>query len=360
MNSLYSFFFIVSLLLCALPQTHYSHTHTNNKHLSKSTGHPFDTIKVRIQASSGASGGIMSMIKEFGGVASLFRGMGAPLSAAAVINAIVFGSYGIASRLYDEHLIGNTTASDGIDSINNDNNMNNYDDYDDGDDDDDDDDDDGPNHDPWQKAMACGSFAGLVQCVVIAPMEHIKCRLQVQQGKRCSSGGGSAQHFKGPASAARYIVQKHGVRRLFQGWWVTCLREVPAFGLYFSVYDYLKDKCNSYLSAIEHPTDSRIYHSHTWLSSAIAGGSAGAVTWGIVYPVDIVKTKIQTMPLNATGQELSMFRVGADLVTKYGWRHLFRGMGITLIRAFPVNGTIFPVYEFTLMRVVEWEKGLQE
>jgi solute carrier family 25 carnitine/acylcarnitine transporter 20/29 len=46
-----------------------------------------------------------------------------------------------------------------------------------------------------------------------------------------------------------------------------------------------------------------------------------------------------------------MYHVGASIVARHGWRRLFRGLGITLVRAFPVNGTIFPVYEFTLMQI---------
>jgi solute carrier family 25 carnitine/acylcarnitine transporter 20/29 len=33
---------------------------------------------------------------------------------------------------------------------------------------------------------------------------------------------------------------------------------------------------------------------------------------------------------------------------EHGWRFFFRGLGVTLLRAFPVNAIIFPVYEITL------------
>jgi hypothetical protein len=104
-------------------------------------GHPFDTIKVRIQTSapSAIPQTFSATLKEFGGAASLFRGMVAPLSAAAVINAIVFGSYGVASRFYDEHLIQMLSSNNNSNDVDNSPNL---------------------SHDPWPKAMACGSFAG--------------------------------------------------------------------------------------------------------------------------------------------------------------------------------------------------------
>jgi hypothetical protein len=59
-------------------------------------GHPFDTIKVRIQTSSG-SGSLASTATSFGGLSSLFRGMGAPLVSASAVNALIFSSYGSSS-----------------------------------------------------------------------------------------------------------------------------------------------------------------------------------------------------------------------------------------------------------------------
>jgi solute carrier family 25 carnitine/acylcarnitine transporter 20/29 len=291
-------------------------------------------MKVRMQMSS--SSGILSTFREFGGLHSLFRGMAAPLATAAAVNAVVFGSYGFSSRLYDTYIIPEQSSSQSRDQNNNNN---------------DDNDDDLPNHDPWQKAMACGSFAGAVQCVIICPMEHVKCRLQMQQ------------QFQGPMDCIQKIVRDHGVTRLFQGWWTTCWREIPAFGLYFASYDYLKDQANSFFLKRQrqqiqqngkdsHNLDSlKISNTHTWLSSAFAGGCAGSLTWACVYPVDVIKTRVQTASLDTPFRNLRMYDVGKSIVQKHGVRYLFRGLGITLIRAFPVNGTIFPVYEFTLQQV---------
>lgn len=239
---------------------------------------------------------------------SLFRGMGAPLATATGINAIVFGSYGFSSRLYDVYLPPPATD----DAI--------------------------TNHDPWQKSLTCGAFAGAVQCFVIGPTEHIKCRLQIQ-----SSTTTTSTRYQGPLHAVRHILQHHGVTRLFQGFSSTALREIPAFGVYFASYDALKDLAVAHLGT-----------SSSWLASAWAGGCAGSLTWAMVYPVDVIKTRIQTAPLDTAWAELGLWRVGRDLVRHHGGvQCLFRGLGVTLVRAFPVNGTIFPVYECVLQHMVE-------
>jgi solute carrier family 25 (mitochondrial carnitine/acylcarnitine transporter), member 20/29 len=101
-------------------------------------------------------------------------------------------------------------------------------------------------------------------------------------------------------------------------------------------------------------TTAVLTNTHTWLASAFAGGCAGSLTWALVYPVDVIKSQIQTAPLDTPLRDLRMWTVGQSIVSKHGYRYLFRGLGITLVRAFPVNGTIFPVYEFTLRQVSNW------
>jgi Mitochondrial carrier protein len=282
-------------------------------------------MKVRMQTSLG-TGGLVQTFREFGGFSTIYRGIGAPLGAATGINAVVFGSYGFSSRLYDQEF-GTTTY-------------------------DDDDDENLPTHDPWQKSMTCGSFAGAAQCLIICPMEHIKCRLQTQSA------------YQGSADAMRRIVTEHGWRRLYQGWWSTVWREIPAFGLYFAAYDHLKDRANTILLNRERQkmllqgqssdTTAVLTNTHTWLASAFAGGCAGSLTWALVYPVDVIKSQIQTAPLDTPLRDLRMWTVAQAIVSRHGYRYLFRGLGITLVRAFPVNGTIFPVYEFTLRQVSNW------
>lgn len=162
-------------------------------------GHPFDTMKCRLQMSHG-SGGLLQTINEFGGFLSLFRGLSAPLYAATAINALVFGSYGFSSRIYDTYVTP-PVEYDG---------------------------DEVPAHDPWQKSWICGSFAGAVQCIIMCPIEHIKCRLQTQKGS-------VAEHrYTGTFQTGQKILSEYGVRRLYQGFVATFWREVPAFGMYFA------------------------------------------------------------------------------------------------------------------------------
>ena len=217
-------------------------------------GHPFDTYKVRLQTSKP---GCTQSTKAFGGFSSLFRGMAAPLCCASVVNAIIFSAFGESSRLWDEKVErraallaaenteggGDASAAAAASAL---------------------------PHDSFGKSFACGSIAGFAQSFIICPMEHIKCRLQVQHG-----AGAADSLYRGPFDALYKIVTNHGISGLFRGMCVTWWREIPAFGLYFSTYDYIKDTGNR-LFANE---NGEVKDWHAWGASAFAGGTSGCFTW---------------------------------------------------------------------------------
>eukprot|EP01082_Thalassiosira_pseudonana_P015776 g13882.t1 g13882 contig9:662229-663683(+) len=375
-------------------------------------GHPFDTIKVRLQTSSASSNnGTSSSSSSSGGIRSLFKGMAAPLSTAAIVNAIIFASYGSSTRLWEDvfengkHentvMHGTVTREGGgmiergdkgtheqvkalkqkrretlllddssMGKIKSDTTMLK---------------DDEQKKEQAGKAaesesqpyvqntlkvFTCGSIAGTVQAFVICPMEHIKCRLQVQSAAIASAAGNAAasatttttasmgskvaastQHiYKGPVDAGVSIVKQYGLfRGLYRGMGVTLWRETPAFGMYFATYDSIKARVETLLEDKDehHPIPS---HAHAWAASALAGGISGALTWAIIYPFDVIKSRMQTGPLERHLQK-GMWTVAKDIVVQQGWKYMFRGLGVTLVRAFPVNAIIFPVYEFTLMQL---------
>ena len=163
-------------------------------------------------------------------------------------------------------------------------------------------------------------------------------------GKIQSPKAPPQQTFRGPFQMTSHIITNHGVSTLFRGWYATCWREVPAFGLYFGCYDMFKESITEQFFDVDHP--------HIWTASAAAGGLSGMLTWALVYPMDVVKTKIQTSPFDSTRlEDRKILYATKSILREKGVRTMFRGLGVTLARAFPVNGIIFPVYEFTLSQL---------
>ncbi len=295
-------------------------------------GHPFDTYKVQLQVSKV---GTKPTITSLG---TLYRGLTAPLSMAAVVNAIIFSSYGESSRLYDEFFSSTRARNlDGAGATKNNNSG----------------DESLKDHSSPLKSFICGSIAGSVQAVVICPSEHIKCRLQTQH-----TAGYTDIKYKGSFDALDKILNSHGVRGLYRGFACTAWREVPAFGLYFSTYSIIKDTANNLIAP--NTSDQKKDDGNNlrfWLSSSLAGGISGAFTWLVIYHFDVIKTRIQTSPLNTPIEKRRMHYIARQILNEHGWKYFFRGLGVTLLRAFPVNAIIFPTYEFTLMQLTEYGIG---
>jgi len=70
-----------------------------------------------------------------------------------------------------------------------------------------------------------------------------------------------------------------------------------------------------------------------------SGAVAGMMYWAVPFPADVIKSRLQTMDpaeaktmANAQGTT-NFFSVGKYIVDKEGVRGLYRGLGITLLRA---------------------------
>jgi solute carrier family 25 carnitine/acylcarnitine transporter 20/29 len=97
----------------------------------------------------------------------------------------------------------------------------------------------------------------------------------------------------------------------------------------------------------------------------MCGGFAGVVTWASIFPLDVVKTRVQTQMLQQpglvrNGEQASLLRPEAQrtqLTSLQIARHayqtegvavFFRGLGICSVRAFVVNAVQWAVYEWML------------
>ncbi|CAN0054488.1 unnamed protein product [Scytosiphon promiscuus] len=360
-------------------------------------GQPFDTIKVRVQTQAipvmaaaasavdsqslthkqqpqvkGAMAcAVETVSKE--GVLALFKGMGTPLASAALVNAVSFGAYAQSQRMLaaygfiedDSHTADGDNGSgayrqDGNSSGSDSNNSGDFSDRVLG----------GAgtgalstktgadrqqqqqrqqqqgqrqeeessrrNAGFWWSFVG-GSFAGLCQAAVIIPTDNIKIKLQIQVG----APGSDNLHYRGPVDCAMKLVQAQGVGSLFRGASVTALRDTPSIGLYFASYEGVK----GFLE--------RRWGLGQQVSSFCAGGLAGAASWFVIYPLDVVKSIQQASldPLDPSTRSMTAcFRhvyraAGGGL---QGVRPFFRGVSTTLLRAVPVNAAIFPTFEWTV------------
>lgn len=81
---------------------------------------------------------------------------------------------------------------------------------------------------------------------------------------------------------------------------------------------------------------------------ALYGGLAGEALWLASYPLDVVKSKMQTDNLGADKTYKGMSDCFSKTWQKEGMRGFWKGLGPTCLRAMPVSAGTFFVYVFSL------------
>jgi hypothetical protein len=199
-------------------------------------GHPFDSVKIRMQNSAGKS--TVDLFKR-----SLMSGAKFPLMSNCIINSLTFGNYNSLVSV-----TGNELAASGI--------------------------------------------TGMINGIVLNHFDYYKTNRQwVESAQRESS----------------LFFKKYNTI----GFRYSVLSETISIPIYFGSYHYLKRDCE-------------------W-SSFMSGGIAGMASWAIIYPLDTMKTRKHLSP-----------DMGLKELMK---GNLLKGLHVTLIRAFIVNGCIFGLYD---------------
>ena len=96
---------------------------------------------------------------------------------------------------------------------------------------------------------------------------------------------------------------------------------------------------------------------HGFVPSFLAGGVAGCVIWSSTFPFDTIKTRIQCAPFDTPKSQLRIPAMASNIVRNEGITGLYRGLSVSLVRAFPVNACVFPVYGYVLRHLQEGANG---
>ncbi|XP_020093835.1 mitochondrial carnitine/acylcarnitine carrier-like protein [Ananas comosus] len=271
-------------------------------------GHPFDTIKVKLQSQPAPLpgqlpkySGAMDAVKQTlaaEGPRGLYKGMGAPLATVAAFNALLFTVRGQMEALLRSQPGAPLTVN---------------------------------------QQVVCGAGAGVAVSFLACPTELIKCRLQAQSALAESGPSTGVVKYGGPMDVARHVLKSEGgLRGLFKGLGPTLAREVPGNAAMFGVYEALKQ----YFAG--GPDTSKLGRG----SLIVAGGLAGASFWFSVYPTDVVKSVIQVDDYKNPkfSGSINAFR---KILTSEGVKGLYRGFGPAMARSVPANAACFLAYEVT-------------
>jgi solute carrier family 25 carnitine/acylcarnitine transporter 20/29 len=273
-------------------------------------GNPLDLIKVRLQA--GASNTVRtpsSYANQFESAGALIRGATAPILGYGALNALLFMSYNRTTALLNGSEDSTARSLWGI----------------------------------W----LAGAIGGLATWVVSTPTELIKCRAQMATQRTSSIG------------ITKEILRQEGVRGLYFGGVVTALRDSIGYGFYFWAYELSTKILTS--KTQESPSQEAA-------KVLLCGGLAGVVTWASVFPLDVIKTRVQTQTMDAetpvrretapllseaAASSANRRRIGALEMAKTTYRTegfgvFWRGLTVCSVRAFVVNAAQWAVYEWIM------------
>ncbi|EED95428.1 predicted protein [Thalassiosira pseudonana CCMP1335] len=268
--------------------------------------YPFDTLSTKAQVSSGKDGKPPSMgstiVKIFKeeGVPGFFEGVLVTMIGQALIKAIQFATNELTFLWLGKH---SNIKSNVL------------------------------------KMAIAGVLSGLISSFVVSPVELVKIRMQAQNkltAKKKNDDLDEGAVYKNELDCAQCIVKNEGWSSLFtHGLWITIIREIPSFAIYFVVYGVLA-RSSMATTLGEHA------------APLIFGALAGWAMWIPTYPIDIVKTieQVQTRKKGDSRKQLkSCSHITSKIYKTGGVRAFFDGLEPKLARAAIKHAVTFWVYE---------------
>ncbi|OQR78695.1 calcium-binding mitochondrial carrier protein SCaMC-2-like [Tropilaelaps mercedesae] len=168
----------------------------------------------------------------------------------------------------------------------------------------------------WWRHLVSGGVAGMVSRTCTAPLDRTKVH-----GKECGS----------VVNCIRILKKEGGARGLWRGNGINVIKIAPESALKFLTYDRLKN-------LIRGDEDREIRLSERFF----AGALAGAIAQTIIYPMEVLKTRLA---LRRTGQYSGIIDAFTKIKGQEGWRALYRGYMPNLVGIFPYAGLDLAIYE---------------
>jgi hypothetical protein len=179
---------------------------------------------------------------------------------------------------------------------------------------------------PTVLLLTAACTAGFVTSFVVAPIERIKVMMQASSA------------YRNEWHCLTVILETEGWQGLFsRGLGPTLAREIPSYGLYFWTYGWLTSGSMLDLGA---------------LSPLVFGAMAGMAAWIPVYPIDVVKTRIQNTA-GMRGEQESAWQVMRQVYAEGGVGAFFDGLTPKLLRAAVNHATTFTIYDLIMQRIAQ-------
>ncbi|CAL5408824.1 unnamed protein product [Camellia sinensis] len=272
-------------------------------------GHPFDTVKVKMQKQNTDVHGIKyrsglhctARVLQTEGVKGLYRGATSSFLGVAFESSLLFGIYSQIKQSLEGGLQSGKPQSSVI--------------------------------------IPSAAIGGGIISFVLCPSELVKCRMQVLG---TDSLVPKSSRYNGPLDCALKTFKTEGVTGIFRGGFTTLLRESIGNAVFFSTYESVR-----YYMHLQLKDASSNQNNLTDVGVGImSGGLSGIAFWSAVLPFDVAKTIIQTAPdRNSTRNP---FQILKSIYRRSGLKGCYTGLGPTIVRAFPANAAAIVTWELAV------------
>eukprot|EP01025_Chloroclados_australasicus_P024118 TRINITY_DN2428_c0_g1_i5.p1 TRINITY_DN2428_c0_g1~~TRINITY_DN2428_c0_g1_i5.p1 ORF type:complete len:378 (-),score=16.30 TRINITY_DN2428_c0_g1_i5:430-1419(-) len=278
-------------------------------------GHPFDTLKVRLQmqpVDKPIYNGMIDCARktiQWEGVMGLYKGVQSPLVGQMFFRASMFMAFGSCKRWLG-------TNSDGT-----------------------------PRPLSTLDYYIAGCLTGFAVSFTEGPIDFYKSQVQMQIIRQKMD-----PNYKPPFNTMLQCVKQtfkiNGLRAPFQGIVPTMCRNTPANAAYLGTFEVFK----------KYAADN-IYHcSNADLPAWViltAGGLGGVLYWCMIYPIDVIKSSMMTDHIDPKQRKYpNMVSTFNQLWAEGGIKRFYRGFTPCIIRAAPANAACL----YTVDRVQEFLK----
>lgn len=259
------------------------------------TGQPFDLVKVRLQSSTQSLNivDVVQSILKYEGVGAYWKGSLSPLIGSGFGNSINLGTLEYAKRKIRDYNQGESLSLK-------------------------------------QHALA-GGFSGVFTSFVSSPSELFRIKMQLQGKVNCQG----EPHYRSTLDAIRKITRIYGIKGISRAYPITLVRDTLGNSIFYFIYQL------SLLNLAG--TQER----KNW-QILISGGLSGLIYWLSIYPLDMIKSRLQADSLSSPIYRSSKHCLQLT-IQKEGTKSLFKGMLPCLIRSFPVSAIYLFIYENTML-----------
>lgn len=181
------------------------------------------------------------------------------------------------------------------------------------------------------KVFGCGAVAGALSRTATAPLDRVRTVLILQAASRST-----VPMRKGMWAQLQRIYATGGWRAFYQGNGTNLLKIAPESAVRFTAFEYLRD----HLHMCSIGSSSSVTVCHT-TEKFVAGAAAGMLAQFVVYPLEVIKTRLAAA---APGYYTGILDCGRRAVRAGGMRVFYNGLGTSLIGMIPYAGVDLCVY----------------